>query len=278
MNHQTHFLLRKPTGEPALAPESATVSVLGPTGLRFRKRWIVYGFLGVFGGGLALIALLAAWTFLPSSEVRSLQDALGEADRRPVSTRIAFRVGWPILMPARRIAALARADENVVKALHTLRQAEVSIREYAAPAMELDRRGALDRADRALKRRGLERVVGVTDKGECVGVYVPARFDPAREVRVTVFVANQSETVIVSAVCSTVDLLGLIEHQSGLGPGGKAPGSFLKPIIPPESPNRVPNEAPGQFGRHRSGRGRGTASEDTVMPVRFPLCIGPAVL
>lgn len=262
-----HFLLQKPSTGPTLATVPATRR-------RFRKRWVAYGLLGVMAGGLAVVTLLVAWTFWPGGDVQSVQRALGSAGDRPASTRIGFRVGWPVLMPARCIASLARADEEVLDALRTLRRAEICIRENATPMEKKDWRDAFGAADRALQSRGLDRVVGVSDRDECVGVYVPNDLEPAREIRMTVFVVNRTQTVMVSAVCSTPDLVRLVGRQTG-SPCVATKDVSVEPV---GVPAKAPAGSPRPGGHHRQGRSREAVASDAEILRRTPLCIGPTIL
>ncbi len=180
---------------------------------RFKKRWIAYGVLAAGTALLLGIAAVVAWSLFPGGEVRALRAALIPADAPPPDTRIEFRVGWPVLATARAVASLVRVDREVADALRAVRRAEVSVHEFGRHALAAGWKPDLDAADRALGHSGWERVVGVREPGEVVGVYVQKEARPGEDLDVCVFVRNRKDLAIVSARCDPAVLLTLVERH-----------------------------------------------------------------
>lgn len=192
--------------DPITAPTAAANGVAAPVSRRFRWGRL---FLGLFlllllGGGLL------AWSFLPGGEVRAMRRALDDAEAPPAKTKVAFGVGWPALAVARLVTAFADVEADARLALRSVRRADVSVQELDNELNRDQRLTLLESVDRSLERKGWERIVGVLEEEETVGVYLSTKSSSADDLRVAVLVLNGRELVSVAVRCDVEPLIELI--------------------------------------------------------------------
>lgn len=179
---------------------------------RFRWRWL---FLGVFAA-FALLVLALVLSFLPAGEARAIRSAVASASDHKFDQKISFGVGWPVLGLGRLIAGFTDLNEDARAAFRAVRRADVSIQELQEPIRREDRQAMLAAADRAMERRGWDRIVGVIEEDEVVGIYVPQGDVSGNDLKIAVFVLDGREMVVVSARCDLEPLLEIIERHGGL--------------------------------------------------------------
>jgi hypothetical protein len=175
-------------------------------------RWW-HGLLGLFLCGLVAVALLA-WSLLaPWREVRALRDTLGAATGGAGTTRVQVSVGALPLALVRLVAGLLPLPPEARPALDAVRGISVGV--YQAPQAGPVSAKWLEAADRRMTDQGWERVVGVVDGAEVVGVYVPRDLAGAHRMSVAVFVRSGEDLVVVSARGNLDPLIELARAKLG---------------------------------------------------------------
>lgn len=190
----------------------ATSPTLSPPRRGFRWRWL---FLGVFAA-FALFVVALVLSFLPAGEARAIRSAVASASDHKFDQKISFGVGWPVLGLGRLIAGFTDLNEDARAAFRSVRRADVSIQELQEPIRREDRQAMLAAADRAMDRRGWDRIVGVIEEDEVVGIYVPQGDASVKNLKIAVFVLEGREMVVVSARCDLEPLLEIIERHGGM--------------------------------------------------------------
>ena len=97
------------------------------------------------------------------------------------------------------IALISDLDPEARTALHAVRGAEVGVYKLRAGHKELKRAVILSVADKAMARRGWDRIVGVMNQGEFVAIYVRHDARSTRNVRVCLLTLNGEGMVVASA-------------------------------------------------------------------------------
>jgi len=184
-----------------------------PIQRRFRWRRIFFGlFLLLFLGGGLLV-----WSFVPGGEVRAMRRALDEAEAPPAKTKIAFGVGWPALGLARLVTAVADVEADARLALRSVRRADVSVKELERELNRAQRLTLLESVDRSLERKGWERIVGVLEEDETVGVYLSTKSTTADDLRLAILVLSGRELVSVAVRCDVEPLIELVGRHAARG-------------------------------------------------------------
>lgn len=200
--------------EPTPVPDSVAAGG-GATPVPRRFRWGRL-FLGLFlvlllGGGLLV------WSFLPGGEVRAMRRALADAEAPPAKTKVAFGVGWPALGLARLVTTVADVEADARLALRSVRRADVSVQELDRELNRAQRLTLLESVDRSLERKGWERIVGVLEEEETVGVYLSTKSSSADDLRLAVLVLSGRELVSVAVRCEVEPLLELVGRHVAKG-------------------------------------------------------------
>lgn len=179
------------------------------SGLAWWHWLLAVGLFLVAGGGF-----LAWRTLTPVREASALRDALGAAGGLRGDASLQLNVGALPMVVARLGARFLPLPPEACVALRTLRGASLGIYPGTSGV-----RGAalLEAADRGLTKRGWERVVGVVDGGQVVGVYLPRDLSSHRRIRVAVFVQSREQLVVVTARANLEPLLAWIRQQTGAG-------------------------------------------------------------
>ena len=190
-----------------------TPSATGSSGFR---RWF-FGALIVMSVGTVVLAVVlvlgVASYFRLSSETRTLRNGLIQASGAKWQQKIVFNVGDLTLDVARAGLSLAHLDDQSRAALQTVRGCEVGIYELAAAAETPDRAAMLRAADKAMRARGWERVVGVMDEHALVAVYVPEKNTDAQRLNCRVMVFEGRQMVLASAETKPQKLLECVLRQ-----------------------------------------------------------------
>ena len=162
-------------------------------------------------GGLVLGV---ASFFHQSSDTRGLRKTLTQAGDTEWRQHIALNIGSVTLGLVRAGLSFAPLDPEARVALRTVRGVEVGIYELATGSKSPDRVAMLAAADRAMSSRGWERVVGVLDKGQMVGVYLPAQINSVHQVKACVVVSEGRQMVVVSARADLEPLQEFLRNQT----------------------------------------------------------------
>jgi hypothetical protein len=128
--------------------------------------------------------------------------------------RIELNLGTGLLGVARMASGFADVPEEARIALGAVRRLQVGV--YYLPDAGSGVSGGevsiLERATAVLDERDWERVVGVVDGTDVVGVFVPRHFDDAKDVDVCVVVLSDRDLIVVSARANVNKLAPLIER------------------------------------------------------------------
>jgi hypothetical protein len=154
----------------------------------------------VLVGGLATVAVAATRIFSSGADVQALSATCQEAAGGDWQPNIQIPTG-PILLPLVRMLAAFVPDvpAEARAALRAIRSAEVSIHHLERQGRGQPRFNLLERVDARLEGRGLERVVGVVEGDQVVGVYAPAGAPTARHQHVAVMVLDGDELITLGA-------------------------------------------------------------------------------
>lgn len=191
-----------------------------------RRQWLWLG-LSLFllpVVTLGVIALGVASCFQPSSDTRALRNGLMKASDVEWRQNIGLNLGSVTLGVVRAGLSFAPFDSEARAAVQAVRGVEVGIYELAPGIKPPDCATMLAVADTVLNARGWERVVGVLDGEDLVGVYVPGKVILARQVKCCVLVFDGRQMVLASGRANVEPLLQCLrkhsERRSYVGSGG----------------------------------------------------------
>lgn len=193
------------------AADANGVAATVPRRFRWRRLFLGLFLLLLFTGGLLV------WSFVPGGEVRAMRRALDDAEAPPAKTKVAFGVGWPALAVARLVTAVADVEADARLALRSVRRADVSVQELDRELNRAQRLALLESVDRSLERKGWERIVGVLEEEETVGVYLSTKSSSADDLRVAVLVLSGKELVSVAVRCDVEPLIELVGRHVANG-------------------------------------------------------------
>jgi len=129
---------------------------------------------------------------------------------------IGLNVGSATFGVVRTGLLFARLDPEARAVVQAVRGVEVGIYELKPGAKVPDSVAMLAAADKVLNARGWERVVGVLEREDLVGVYVPGDAGSASKVKCCVLVFDGRQMVLVSAKADVEPLLECLRNQSDL--------------------------------------------------------------
>ena len=148
---------------------------------------------------LALLSLGLTGCFKVSSDVGALRDSVMKSAAAQWDEKIEIGVGPITLYLARAGLAFVDLDPEARTALHAVRGAEVGVYKLREGHEQLKRAVILSAADKAMGRRGWDRIVGVVNEGEFVAIYVRHDARSTRNVRVCLLTLNGEGMVVASA-------------------------------------------------------------------------------
>jgi hypothetical protein len=147
-----------------------------------------------------------------SSSSRALRGAVMESVPGRWHTHFAINVGGVTLALARFGASFSHLPPDAKAALQFLDHGEVGIYEIEATTSSPDYGLILETADKSMRRRGWERIVGVVEAGQFVAVYAPSNHR-VKDISCCVAVLNDRNLVIVSARGNTVPMLEFAQRH-----------------------------------------------------------------
>lgn len=147
----------------------------------------------------SVIALGVASYFHLGSDTRALRNGLMKANGGEWRQYIGLNVGGLTLGAVRAGLSFAPLDAKAQAAVRTVRGVEIGIFELAPGAKPPNRAAMLTDADAAMQARGWERVVGVLDGEDLMGVYVPGTNLSVRQLKCCVAVFDGRRLVVVLA-------------------------------------------------------------------------------
>ncbi len=188
---------------------------LVPCPRKFRPAFVIVpALVGVFGA--CVIGITGYFRLSP--ETTALGQIMREAAPGKWNTKIAVHVGWFTTALVRAGSHCFELEPEPRAALDTLRSAEVGVYELEQPEAEADRAAVLARADKAMARRGWDRLVGVCHSRDLVAVYIPHRGLKPTRVKCCVLVFSDRNLVVASAKINAEPLLALATKNGPLLP------------------------------------------------------------
>lgn len=177
---------------------------------------LFFGIVVLTSGLIVAVALGVTSYFRLSSDTRALRDGLIESSGVDWHQKIALNVGGLTLGVARGGLSLVHLDERARAALQTVHGVEVGIYELSAAEETPDRNAMLVAADKAMRARGWERVVGVMAESELVAVYVPEKNTTLQRLNCCVMVFDGRQMVLASARTNPQPLVQCLLKQPAL--------------------------------------------------------------
>jgi len=169
-----------------------------------------------------LCAIGIAGYFRLSSATQALRSSVLDSVPGKWDKRLAVHFGGLTLSLVRLGSRLFDLPPEPKAALAALRGAEVGIYRLQAAPTALDYSAMFAAADRSMRRRGWERVVGVARGRQFVAVYMPRNLHTVKRMGCCVAVLNEQDLVVASASGNLEPLLELAtqrlqEHAFSLG-------------------------------------------------------------
>ncbi|HEV2394788.1 MAG TPA: hypothetical protein VG146_20750 [Verrucomicrobiae bacterium] len=156
-----------------------------------------------------LCAIGIANCFRLSSVNQALRSSVMESVPGHWDKRFAIHAGGLTLAFARFGSSFFNLPPEPKAALGALHGADVGVYKLLDAPQALDYSALFTRADKAMKRRGWERMVGVARGGQFVAVYLPRDMRALQHVACCVVVLNEGDLVIASARGNLEPLLAL---------------------------------------------------------------------
>lgn len=178
-----------------------------------RILWIVIPLAFLLAFALVVIGIIGF--FRLSRDTRVLRDSLRQSTEFQAASwdeKIELRAGAVTCWGLRTGLSFAPLDREAQMALRSIRGAEVGVYELDTDSGLLDRVEMLRAADKAMSRRGWERIVGIAKKRELVAIYVPTKPATDDRIRTCLAVVHDRQLVVASA---HGDLEALIELVQG---------------------------------------------------------------
>lgn len=145
--------------------------------------------------GLAL--LFTTGCFRVGSETRALRDAGLEFGVKEGEEKIELGVGFFTVGLAKLGTKYIDMPPEAKMILGSVNGAECSV--YEIQGLKKDLSQVLAQADKAMDKRGCDRVVGVVSKRDLVAVYVPRNMSSHRNMSISVLVLNENQMVCATA-------------------------------------------------------------------------------
>ena len=181
------------------------------------KGWLLQMLALTFALGLLLLglAVFGVATFLRlDSDERALRNGLLSAAAGGWERKIEINLGAFTVGLARAGLLLAPLEPQAQEALNCLRAGEVGIYQLEEPKGRMNRAAMLGAADRVMKRRGWERLVGVLEADDLVAVYLPRKVPESNELRICVVVMDKDQLIVASARADVEALQALIAKNN----------------------------------------------------------------
>lgn len=131
-------------------------------------------------------------------------------------TKIAVHLGAMTLALVRTGSRLFPLPAEPRAALETVRAAEVGIYRLASESICAGPKSLLAATDKAMAGRGWQRVVGVCQEQDVVGVYVPGKRIGLRRMKVCVMVLHERDLVVASVSGNLEPLQALVGERLDL--------------------------------------------------------------
>jgi hypothetical protein len=179
-------------------------------GFRFRKRYvaaIVIVCLPLF------CAIGVTGYFRLSSETRALRGSLMRLTPGAWDTKFAVHVGSLTMGLVRIGSSFFKLPPEPRAALDAVHGAEVGVYRLKQERLSVGSSAILASADKAMKARGWERVVGVAEGHELVAVYIPRKGVQATKMKCCLMVLQGRELVVASTRGNVEPLLQIARKR-----------------------------------------------------------------
>ncbi len=214
-----------PAAPPAVAPPQihryAGRDKLGApaSGSMTRHKLLTAGVVTI--GAILLLSFLAVvgvtGFFRLSPTTATLRSSVMSAVPGPWDKTVALRVGWFTTGLIRMGSRFFEMPPEPRAALDALHGAEVGVYKLQHDPATSDFQKLFATADRAMQRRGWERIVGVAEGREFVAVYFPREKVSLRGIKCCVVVFQGRDLVVASASGNLEPLLKIAEQHLDLG-------------------------------------------------------------
>lgn len=196
------------------------IGSLAPPRLRFRVR-AGYVVLGLLLCLLLLGAIGITGCFRLSPATRALRAGVIESLPGQCEKRLAVHVGGLTLGLARFGSRFFNLPPEPKAALAALHGAEVGVYELRHAPSALDYSAVFTAADKSMRRRGWERIVGVIQGSQLVAVYTPRDLRAPERMACCILVLNERKLVVAAARGNLEPLLEVARqrlpgHQAAL--------------------------------------------------------------
>ena len=171
--------------------------------------------------GLFLAPVLAAggmvWSAVHlSRDAAALRKEIVAASGAKWHTKVQFSAGRPMLAAVRAGLTLIKdVPDEAREALAAVRSASVGVYEGIGSDDAWRRRQFMAEADKVMARRGWKRIVGVTEPGDTVLIYLPEGASNAEPSRICLAVCSGRELVIVAAGVDPDALARIADREIG---------------------------------------------------------------
>lgn len=130
----------------------------------------------------------------------------------PAKTRFVVNVGMLTTGVGRLVAGFFPLDPEMHAAISSIRAAEVGVYRLEHPLKHLDRAQVLAKTEAAMRKRGWERTVGVSQEKDLVAVFMPNRVSSSN-LRCCVLVVSDEDLVVVGARGNIEAVLRLVRDK-----------------------------------------------------------------
>ena len=164
---------------------------------------------------LGMVLVTATGCFRVSSETRALRDAALDGGLEGADEKIELSLGRLAFAAANFGLGFVPQEDIPAEArqvLGSVRGAEVSVYHFERRTGDLA--GMLVAADKALAKRGCERLVGVIKENQMVAVYIPRNMRSPKDVCFNVMVLSQNDLVCVGAMGDVQTLLDIAMQKA----------------------------------------------------------------
>jgi hypothetical protein len=157
-----------------------------------------------------LICVLGIASFFHlSSPTQALRRSVMAGAPGDWNNRFAINVGPLTLDAARFVTSFIKLPPEAEAALQGVRGAEVGVYRLGHSPRTVNYSAILGAADKAMSRRGWERIVGVAQDGQFVAVYAPHGLRSLKRISCCVAVLDKQDLVVVSAHGNLEPLMAL---------------------------------------------------------------------
>jgi hypothetical protein len=200
-----------PPGEFVGGAASPTKNQTSRNALQWFIRWVCI--ISLFLIGLAVLAMagIASYFHLTSS-TRALRGAVMDSVDGRWHRHFAINVGGGTLALARLVTSFVRLPPDARIALRCLDNADVGVYELEDTISAPDYALLLSTADKSMRTKGWERIVGVIDGRQFVAVYAPHN-NRGKDISCSVVVLDDRNLVVVSARGDTGPMMELVQRH-----------------------------------------------------------------